>query len=423
VFTGYLAFAGTEIVNSARAAAYARSLGITSVNCGDCATFPRAVGDTPYTSPDLDDAPWWDPSEVASKGFAGFLGLDITGFGKNVGGRGLVALTENGAALHPFRRTHREVQVNVLAIAQSQASLSYGFTWLASALRGRLCAPGCEGDTICFFTACPTCDPPDTGSSAPDLCGDPYWRTSLNAGLLSMEEPSDIKKISGGYLAQVTYTIACGDPFIYREPLLMASGPGDAQQLPNYSDPGLPPDCAETADCLRSDTCPTPPAPVLPPIPVDVCYPTGSFTAARQVFSLASDQVTLWSEKVPLIRVRAGSTRLERLTLRWYGNAAGHDCADDLDPCSACAEVNIAAIPAGSTLTIDGRIESASVDCPGGPGLATAEPQLYGRGGTPFVWPVFSCSDGSCLEVIAQADSISPDTTIEIYYVIREDAA
>jgi hypothetical protein len=423
VYTGFLAFAGTELVNNARAAAYATALGVTTVMCAPCPTIPRAEYDTPYTSPDNDDAPWWDAGEPDSKDFAGFLGLSVTGLSKTTGGRIVVPLATDGAALHPVRRTHKEIQVQVLALARTEAALSYGFSWLSAALRGQICASGCGGDTLCFFTACPPCDPPPTDGSA-DTCGDPYWRTMLNVGLLSMDEPTDVKQIPGGWLARITYTLAAGNPFIYREPILMATGPQPAQQLPDYTDPGLPLDCFETADCLHDvDTCPAPPAPVLPPLPVDACFPTGAFNASRLILTLAEGQVPIWAEKVPLILIKAGALTLRRLTIRWYGNPTGRDCTVGLDPCSACAEVNIAFIPAGSTLTIDGRIESAYVDCAGGPGLATAEPQLYGRGGSPFVWPAFSCADAQCLEIICESDSLADDASLEVYYVVREDAA
>lgn len=421
MFDGYLAYGGSEIINSVRAATYAKALGITTVQCGNCDTLARALYDTPYTSPDADDAPWWDPVEPASKDFAGFVGLEITGLAKSVATRSLVPLTDNGAALHPLRRPHREIQVRALALARTECALSYGYSWLASALRGQLCLNSCEGDTLCFFTCCPPCAPRDPDD--PDTCGDTYWRTVLNCGLLTMSDPVDVRKIPGGWIAQVTFTIAAGNPFVWREPLLVASGPTAAQRLPNYVDPGVPPDCAESADCLRDDTCPAPPAPVLPPPPVDACFPQGPFTAARAMIPLPQGKVPIWAEKVPLIIVRAGAQRLERLTIRWYGNPANRDCSTALDPCAACAEVNIAFVPAGATLTIDGRIETAFVDCPGGPGMVTAEPQLYARGGTPFVWPVFSCADSQCLEVIVKADTFSPDSTIDVYYVVREDAA
>lgn len=419
MFTGYLAYAGNELVNSARAAAYSAALGITTVSCGDCDTIGRATHDTEYTSPDMDDAPWWDPIEPHSKDFAGFVGLEVSGLGRTVATRGVVPLTEDGASLHPLRRPHREIQVKMLALARTEAAMSYGFSWLASALRGQICATGCLGDSLCFFSACPTCAaPPDTGT---DTCGDPFWRTMRNVGVLTVDGPADVQRISGGWLAQITVTFAAGDPFIYRDPVLVATGPQPSQTMPDYADPGVPPTCFEAADCLRDATCPPPPAPVLPPPPADLCFPTGPFTAGRFVIPLTTGIVPIWAEKVPYIRVRSGGKQLKRLTIRWYGNPLNRDCAD-VDPCSSCAEVNVAFVPANSILTIDGRSQVASVDCPGGPGLATAEPLLYGRGGTAFVWPVFSCDTPMCLEVIAEADSVADDAAIDIYYVVREDA-
>lgn len=422
MYDGYLAFAGTEIVNSNRAAHYARAMNITTINCGGCSTFPRAVYDSPYVGPEEDDAPWFDPVEPASAEFAGFVGLEIVGLSKSVASQGLVPLTDNGAALHPLRRSHREIQVRALAVAKTQCALSYGFSWLAAVLRGRICGATCTGSTLCFFTCCPpSCGavptPPDE-----DTCGDPYWRTLLNAGLIEMEEPAEVKRTSGGWMGQVTFTLAAGNPFIWRDPILMATSGHPGTTLPNYEDPGEPPDCEETSDCLLDPNCPPPPAPILPPIPVDACFPTGPFTAARAIIALPQQKVPIWQEKVPLIFLKSGSKQLERLTLRWYGNPLDLPC-DTVDACNACAEVNIAFLPANATLTIDGRTETAYVDCPGGPGLATAQPQLYGRGGTPFVWPVFSCADGACLEVIAKADTVAVDSNIEIYYVVREDAA
>lgn len=427
MYDGYLSFAGTELINNLRVSTYATALAITNVTCAPCEGLARSLYELPYSSPDLDDAPWFDPAVPESKEFAGFLGLEITGLSRSFAARGLVPLTERGASLHPLRRTHREVQVRALGIAKTQAALSYGMSWLASALRGNGCTGGCAGDQLCFFTTCPPCPPLPEDPEAVDPCGDlatQYWRQLYNVGLLAMEEPTDVRKVAGGWLGQVTFTVAAGDPFIYRDPVLMAIGPQPDQILPDYSDPGVPVDCAETSDCLRDGTCPPPPAPVLPPIPVDICYPTGPFTAGRVVLPLPDGRVPAWAEKVPLILIRSGSTKLERLTIRWYGNPTERECtADFLDPCAACAEVNIAFIPANSTLTIDGRREIASVDCPGGPGLITAEPALYGRGGTPFVWPVFGCGDGMCLEVIAKSGTVAADASIEIFYVVREDAA
>lgn len=425
MFAGYLQYNGVEIINSSRAAAYSRSLGITDVAC-DCDGLRYALDDDEYTSVDANSAPWWDPAAPDSKDFAGFVGLGVKGLSKTVASHSVVPLTTGGGALHPLRRAHREIQFQVLALAKTECALSYGFSWLAAALRGSACNPHCGGDQMCFFTCCPSCDEPDPEGN--DDCynnATQYWRSLYNVGLLDMEDPTNVKRVSGGWLAEITFTMAAGNPNIYREPVVVADGPRPDQILPNYEDPGVPPHCLEPVDCLKDPIadCPPPPAPPMPPVPVDRCWPTGPFTAARVIMPIPRDTLAVWLESVPLISINSGSRTLRRVTLRWYENPLGHDCATDLNPCGACAEVNIAYIPRQSTFVLDGRTETVSVDCPGGTGASTAEPAVYGRGGTPFVWPVFSCDSGACLEIIAQANSIADDIYIQVAYVQREDAA
>lgn len=427
MYPGYLALSGRELINNERAARYASTLGITTVNCGGCPGLDYALWDAPYTSPDQDDAPWWDPIVEASKDFAGFIGLEISGLAKTVAAREIVPLATDGAALHPLRRAHREIQIKALALARTDTALAYGMSWLASALRGGVCGSGCSGDELCFFTGCPPCAADPSG-----VCADAYLRTIYDVGLLTMDEPADLKQISGGWMATVTYTLAAGKPFIYSDPILIASGPTPGSVVPGY-DPDISiTDCREDIDCLVDGrppassewpACPLPPAPVLPPLPVDACFPVGTFTARRMIYPLPSDAVPVWAEKVPYVVIKTGGSTMQRIILRWYGNPSERDCSLSLDPCSACAEVNIAFIPSGATLTIDGRIERAFLDCAGGPGRDTAEPQLYGPGGTPFIWPVFSCADGMCLEIVAKDASIAPNASIEVYYVVREDAS
>jgi hypothetical protein len=440
VHTGYASLAGNELINSSRAAAYSSALAITTVQCSPCATLPRALRDGQYVDPGSDDAPWFDPFIAASADFAGLVGLEITGLSRSSGRHDIAALLTDGAALHPLRREHKEIRIRALALAKTECGLSYGFSWLASALRGGICGTGCVGDQFCFFTCCPPgcdpflppespaqppcCLPPPPPEEGPDPCGDLHFRTMFNVGLLTMENPSEIRNIPGGWLAQVEFTLVAGNPWIYQEPILVANAANapPATVIPNY-DPNVGADCEEAIDCLRDEDCPPPPAPILAPVPVDACFPTGTFTAARVVMNLPSGAVPIWAEKVPVIVVKAGTQRRNRLIFRFYGNPTERDCATMLDPCSACAELQIAFVPQGSTLVIDGRTETATVDCPGGPGLATAEPVLYGPAGAPFVWPVFNCSDGLCLEVIGEFDADVSGLEIEVFMAVREEAA
>lgn len=442
-FVGYALLAGNEILNSNRVIAYARALGITSLTCGACDTLGRALNENDYTSPDADNAPWWDPTVVASKDFAGVLGLEITGLDTPVNVREVIPLARNGGALNPLNRRVREIQIRAALFARTECALSYGRSWLAAATRGGNCGLDCVGDEFCFLTCCPQ-DCPEPEDGEPDTCGDSEWRTLFNVGILEGPVVRPAVRISGGWMQEVTVTFSAGNPFIYRIATLAAAGPVGGEVLPNYEeDPDKWVCLDEATNCVDEavgGACGALPAPILPVIPADPCFPVGKFVAWRAVISLPDGLTPFWLETVPLIRLRTGPAGappapngLRRLILRWYTNPTGLDCRTalqnpditqrDLGPCDVCAEIQIPVVPPNSTLTLDGRTERAWVDCPGGPGLATAEPFVYGRRGTAFQWPVFACGQTMCLEIIAQADSVQPGTSWEVFAVAREDAS
>lgn len=421
MYEGYLSFGGNEIVNNSRVKAYAASLGITTVRC-DCGSLAQALRDAPYTTPAADDAPWYDPTEPASGRFAGVLGTNIVGLSDGVTYQSSVPLAAGGAIIAPRRRRAREVQLRATLYAKDECGLSYGISWLASALRGQVCGSDCGGSTLCVFTCCPPpCTPPPSPEE-PDLCGDPYFRTLFEVGVLTGPNITNRRRIPGGIMADVEITWTVGNSYIWRDPQLLVEGPTAGTQLPDYEDPGVPPECEEAVDCIRDPLCPPTALPVVPPPVTDLCYPTGPFNARRWMIPLGAGQTPAWHEFVPYIRVNPGSLALRRLMIRWHTNAMGRDCATNLDPCSACVEVQVPYLPPNAWFTLDGRAERAWVDCPGGPGLNTARPEIYGRGGSPFTWPVFTCDTAMCLEIVALNTSVAPDAKWEISYAVREEA-
>lgn len=438
-FHGYLNLGGNELLNSARVTAYARQLGIAEITCQSCETLPRALGDEPYSSPDQDDAPWWDPSVTASKDFAGVLGVEITGLDRPTNVREVIPLAGDGAALSPVRRKPREILVRANLFARTECALSYGRSWLAAAVRGGFCGLPCVGDDLCFLACCPPeCDSPTPGEF--DTCGDAQWRTVYNVGVLDGPTPRQLRRVSGGWMQEVEWTFTAGNPFIHHIPKLVATGPDPSQQIPGSLDE-QPVNCGEDVSCIEQALpggCPRPLPPLIPSAPIDPCFPTGPFKSYRAVVSVPAGLTPLWLESVPYIRFKAGAQHLERITLRWYSNPQEINCKAALEapdpndrplgPCDACAEVNIPIIPAGSTLTLDGRLQRVWVDCPGGPGLETAEPPVYGSGGRAFTWPVFGCGQSLCLEIILRrprdgAPETPPDASWEIYTVAREDSS
>lgn len=440
-YNGYLSLGGNEIVNSNRVTTYAQGLGITAITCGTCPTLNAALEESTYTSPDNDDAPWFDPSVVESKDFAGVLGLEITGLDTAVNTREAIPLARDGGALNPLHRRFREIQVRALLFARTECALSYGRSWLSAATRGGTCGIDCVGDELCYLSCCPeSC--PDPAAEPP--CGERQWRTLYNVGILEGPVPERPVKITGGWMQEVLITFTAGNPFIWYIPTLAVRGPDPTQIMPGYEEDPEQWQCVdESTNCITdalSAACGAFPPPIIPIVPLDPCLPRDKFQAWRAVISIPADLTPQWMETVPLIRLRTGPqlpppapTGLRRLILRWYTNPSGLDCRTSLEnpdpnqrqlgPCDICAEIQIPVVPSSSILTLDGRIERAWVDCPGGPGLSTAEPFVYGPRGTAFQWPVFACGQQLCLEIIAQADSVSPSTTWEIYSVAREDAS
>jgi hypothetical protein len=423
MYQHWLTFAGTEVISTARAGAYARSLGITDVRCSDCLDVTRALKDQPYTTPDLDDAPWYDPGVPASARFGGVVGLSIMGLSAGTGTRPAVPVLGGGAVVGQLERGPREVSVKGLMLAADDEAMSYGLAWLASALRGSACSGGCDADDLCVFAYCPTCATTPPTDPLMDTCGDDALRRLYGVGLLGGPTPGTLSRTaSGGYMQEVEFGFTAGYPSLWREPTYI-SGTGAASMIPGgIVTPGAG-DCSESTDCALDPDCPPPAGPVRPPAPPDPCYPTDPFTASRAVVTVTPTTLPQWLEFVPIVEVQTGDLALRRLTIRFYSNPAQYACTDYIDPCSACAEINIPYLPASTRLRVDGRTRRAWLDCPGGPGLDQAEVDIFGPGGGPFEWPVFDCSSALCVEFISQADTVAANSRLDLWMAAREDAA
>lgn len=422
-----MTFNGSEIINNRRAAVYAGSGGI-SMRCSGSCDVNLALDDPAYTfaadTPPA-GAEWYDPAVPESTRFWGVAGLNVIGLSKAPGKRVPTALVRDGSAIGPYVVDDREVTFRVLLLGADDCAVSYGLAWLTSALKGSPCAPGsCGGSTMCVMTCCPHCEEGDTA------CGLTHMRTLFDVGLL--EGPSLIgqSRVNGGTLWTVDFTMTCGRPFIYRQPVGASVTVPAAQRTVqlnptlisvNASDLDL--GCTELASCLADPLCPDPAMPPQPPALVDPCWPTKPEKMLRRIYSIAPLKAPEWLETVPVVSIYAGSGPMRTTTVRFYANPLGLDCSTYLNElCSACDSMSVLYIPAASTLVLDGRTQRASVDCPGGTGRVTAEPKLYGPNGGLFSWPVFSCGVGLCVEVMSSAANTAQDNTVSVVLYPREDA-
>lgn len=414
-------FSGQEIINSARAAAYAAAVGL-AVECPPCDDLAVAVGDNFYTSPAEDDAPWYDPTQPESAQFLGVLGLGVTGLGSSPVSRTPVPLIGDGSALGPLRSTQREMAFTVGLIVQSDGALSYALGWLSTALRGGACtSAACNGDTLCMFVCCPG----DLAGDGP--IGDAELRHLYDVGLLEGPTLGDVKEFNGARVATVTFTLVAGKPWIFREPLATLTdwvSLVDGDRVSNFDPDSVYAQCPQPTSCLNDPTCPSPLMPPRPPVPVSPCYPTGRGNFRRTVLRLDAASAPEWLEMVPVLEVVTGSAVMRRLVVRFWANPQNLPCDAVLDPCSACLDISIGYLPAGSTLTLDARVQRAVVDCPssGGAQPSQSSPVIYGPQGQAFEWPVFTCPTALCIEVLTQYEHTAGDSRARVSLIPRQDA-
>lgn len=407
----YADLACGEIINSARAAAYAEAACLLT-GCDPCPGLATAISDAPYADPVTDPAPWYDPNLPESARFLGVMGLSAAGFSASTMSRTPVQLVGDGAALGVAQRAHREIAYTVLLLALDECALAYALEWLSAALQGGPCEGACGGSELGAYACCPTGD------------GTRQLRHLYGVGLLDGPQITQTTPFPDGIIAQVTFTLAAAVPWVYREPLdtgtawvTLAAG----TQL-TFDPDEIYSECAEAVPCLDDPTCPPPPLPVRAPVPVDACYPTGTGTFYRSVISLKPMDQPQWLEAVPVLELDTGATALRRLIVRFWANPLGSDCSEVADPCAACTDIQIPYLPAGSKLTVDGRTQTAQVECPQGPlGTATSAPTLYGPLGASFQWPTFACPAGLCIEILSTTSSTAADARARVLLVPRSD--
>ena len=397
MFQGYLELAGNEIVNSARVVAYVKhalpQLGLTDGwLSGD--DLPLALGDDPYQSPLVDNAPWVDPANSDTWGFYGVYPLEVTGGTDGTRSVRMTQLTGDGAVSSRPRSAGKEIMVQALLVAADRAAMEAGKVWLRSALEGGMCSGptiGCSGDTLCYFTALPPVQLDAPGFTSVEDCVAPYHRTLYRVVLLEGPRVTKTYQASSGVIEQVTFVLASGVPHPYTLPVEVGDAlEGSGVVVPEVSctpvvlDPLIDPDCV------------TPPSPPRPPVILDSCLESPA-TWVRYSIDIPTTAVPLWTDAVPVITLTTRSVAVRQVRIRFYPNPFGYDLTD-IDECDYCGEFIVSYIPATSDMTISGILETATVSVAGGPGLAATH-LLYGSGGAPFEWPTLSCGTGYVMVV------------------------
>lgn len=443
MFTGWLAIGAQELGNSARYAAYAAELGLPGLRPVIApAGLAAVLADPDYAAAGVAGAPWHDSAAPESTGFGGVYIRSITGLDVSPSTRTVTELPGGGGVPSVARDKPRTMLVTAWLAAVSDLSLSYGLAWLDAVLHDD-CAGGCAGDTMCLLAAEPVCA---TGTQAQaDACWLDLARTVHD--VVCVDGPtvtSTVALSSGGCApgaagrpvgATVEFTLVAGSPGIYRWPEIVADGltfnapapvsgcqiewipvgPGRARTCPPPVRCGPPGGCADDPLNAAADLVPL--------------YRTAGLCMAREseawtAGTASPGLVPRWLDSVPIITVSPGPADIRRLTIRLHANPMLETVTgpDDLDPCTAVAEVGVSWLARETTLVIDGRTRDAYVICPGG-AREPAGHLLTGPDGGPFVWPRVVC--GALVSVLALADAgfYHPDASVTVELAARAGVA
>ncbi|MFJ1695650.1 hypothetical protein ACIOHC_10945 [Streptomyces sp. NPDC088252] len=476
MFTDYMNLGGVEIFNSARLEAYLSSVGspLDSVgNCG-CPTFTAEhVGDEPYSTPWDDEAPWWDEDVPESADFAGMLVLSVEGMDDHPVKRSVTASVTGGAALGAPRVQPRTITVTAVLLGVTCCGVAYGLRWLAQALSG--CGGGCGGDCLTVYNCCP----PE--NEDPDSFAARHRRTLRRVALVDGPRVIDRNGDgctgsgacqSGADILTVEFVLTAGTPWLWADPVPVITAPlrGDDGECITWCIHGgpsvpLPPVCIEpgdascapgtvavelvdTAACevvwpanepvrdpcaatcrlaacpdpqaLCDDpTCRTPTPPRLPP--PETCF-RHALAVNTETYELDLSTWPRWFGAVPVIEVSAGSSDLRRATVTIYERTLEHEglsCEEvvDLERCNPHSTYEIGFVAAGGTMTLDGQVGRATVECLG---RCEGTTDAYGRDGGPLAFPLLTC-DRYCVEIAVDAIfTPAADATVTVSLSGRE---
>lgn len=440
----WLCLGGMELTSSCRSATYAtngfRPEGVEIKPCGCCGTaaqWAAAMGDTAYTNPTDDRAPWYSASEPDSGDFGGFFVLSIDGLGSGPITRELTQRANGrGSFLGPAIQSSPIITVTGILFGKTCCSVEYGKRWLGTTLQGS-CGSDCTGDELAFLDCCP--DFAACAASGPVVtpfnCLTPHLRYLEDVQLIvspfiQQKYGSCCGSCNSTAYMQVQFQLSASAPCVYRDPVHIAvDQPFEAVDplacditWVLVADGETCPDdtvCPDPADCVVDPGCVAIPSPPRAPLPSNPCICT-SFNTRQSVVEIPSGTIPEYTDGVPVVTIFSGAQDMRQVRVRfWLANNG--ETVDDLDPCDTCGEVTLSRIPASSYFTFDAKTRKALITCPGlEPTDAT--PLMGSAGGRlPIEWPEIQCASARFLmSVVADSDSVAADATVSLDMVPAE---
>lgn len=473
MITDFFALGEHEIANSARLRAYLEALGSPLI-LGDCfcpAFSNETVDDGPYTTPDseTEPAPWYDADVPESSEFVGVLLLDVQGIDDNPLSRTVTRSASGTAAFGPARELPLTLTLSMLVIGTTCCGAQYGLKWLASALQG-CTGTGCGGDCATLYNCCPSAE---DGEDV-DAFNRAHRRTLRRVALT--EGPTVISREGGpcggtgckgsnGEVIQVEAVIVAATPWQWTDStalLSVALPTDDNTECTVWCIHGSTPErvCLETSESCSSgsvaveltdgacsgvawpdqdtanpecaggcrlsacptalDGCSDPRCRTATPPSVgtsDTCF-CEPLAVNQEWYEIDLTNQPRWFGSAPMIELYAGATALRNVTIKIFerkGSHLGLTCEEvaKLERCNPFAVYNVSYVPPLGTVTIDGQVGRAFLNCDG---VCIPSGDTHGANGGPLQTPLMDC-DKYCVEVTADAWNLPDEDALLTFSV------
>jgi hypothetical protein len=367
--------------------------------------FSLSFADDPFTTPEGDDAPWYDPARPES---ADVLGVWLEEFTPEPVRRREMRERSWGGTLSGRTWRPRELTMVGYVYAKSRKAAAYAEEWLERALDGA----GCFGGP---------CGEPDAVVAMPCDCGDGAlpldgYRTAKRVGLTDFQvvDPGALDGLGFKFQA----TLSAEVPYLYHDPIEVADL-ADITTDPDTTDEF----CAICSPCDVPAALPCNCGGVIQPVNVapqpdflgGYCRPA---IARRRYFII--DPPYLWTDATLRITLRNGETETSNLALVAFPNPLGITDVADAEVYAECVDVcmsvEVACLPGGGELVIDGTTRTAKVTC--GNVEGSAYPYLSTNGGR-FAWPDVGCQ-GMIVAVEFDPSNTDPGLAVKVELVPRD---
>ncbi|WP_373071416.1 hypothetical protein [Gemmatimonas sp.] len=163
-----------------------------------------------YSTPELDDAPWYSPSYPESAQALGFWVTEWTGLDSGHIKREVtqVGAYRGGGQFGATNSAAREMGLEVILLGESEAALDYLFRWLDATISS-VCAT-CATDSILLRRICPDVDPDALDTVANGVVE--MREVGMVTGLVWGGAPVER---AGCFIRRVNFTMAAMDPCMY----------------------------------------------------------------------------------------------------------------------------------------------------------------------------------------------------------------